>query len=120
MILQEEGDKETGTRNSVSIAASSVQSVPRPPEDTAWFIATGTVRVSGPVRRRAKRNSFQVRMRPKTKVAAKPATTCGRQIFKKTLASDDPSMRAASSTSGESSSKKLFIIQMVKARLKAV
>ena len=29
-------------------------------------------------------------------------------------------MRAASSTSGDSSSKKLFIIQMVKGRLKAV
>ena len=30
-----------------------------------------------------------------------------------------PSMRAASSTSGEISSKKLFIIQMVNGRLKA-
>ena len=35
-------------RNRVSMAASSVQSVPRPPDDTAWFMATGTVRVSGP------------------------------------------------------------------------
>ena len=59
-------------------------------------------------------------MRPNTNVAASPATTCGRQIFKNTLISDDPSIRAASSTSYDSSSKKLFIIQMVKARLKAV
>src|SRR5207248_4847194 len=38
--------RKTGIRNSVSIAASRVQSVPRPPDETAWFIATGTVRVS--------------------------------------------------------------------------
>ena len=73
--------RKTGMRNRVSIAASSVQSVPRPPEDTAWFIATGTVRVSGPVSSSANRNSFQVRIRPKTKVAARPAITCGRQIL---------------------------------------
>jgi hypothetical protein len=46
-------------------------------------------------------------------------STCGRQILK------NPGSRAAVdargvSTSGDSSSKKLFIIQMVKARLKAV
>ena len=59
-------------------------------------------------------------MRPNTKVAARPASTCGRQILKNTRVSLEPSMRAASSTSGDNSSKKLFIIQMVKGRLKAV
>src|SRR5581483_328659 len=112
--------RNTGIRNKVSIAASKVQSVPRPPEDTAWFIATGTVRVSVLVSSSANRNSFQVRIRPKTKVAAKPASTCGRQILKNTRISFEPSILAASSTSGCSSSKKLFIIQIVKARLNAV
>ena len=82
--------------------ASVALSVPRPPEDTAWFMATGTVRVSELESSSANRNSFQVRMRPKTKVAASPATTWGRQILKNTRVSDEPSMRAASSISSRS------------------
>ena len=48
-----------------------------------------------------------------------PAFTWGRQMRKKIFISELPSMRAASSTSRGISSKKLFIIQMVKGRLKA-
>ncbi len=59
-------------------------------------------------------------MRPNTAVAARPANTCGRQILKKTRMSDEPSMRAASSTSGDNSSKKLFIIQIANGRLNTV
>ena len=80
-------------------------------------MATGTVRVSTPESSSANRNSFQVRIRPNTAVAASPAITCGRQILKKTRTSDDPSMRAASSTSGDNSSKKLFIIQIAKRQI---
>jgi len=81
--------------------------------------ATGTVRVSRPVSSSANRNSFHVRIRPNTAVAAMPPFTCGRQILKKTRHSELPSMRAASSTSRGSSSKKLFIIHIVKGRLNA-
>ena len=59
-------------------------------------------------------------MRPNTAVAASPALTWGMQIRKKTRYPLLPSRRAASSTSGESSSKKLFIIQIVNGRLNAV
>ena len=85
-----------------------------------WAIATGTVRVPTPVRRSANRNSFHVRIRPKTAVAASPARTCGRATRENTRVSELPSTRAASSTSPDSSSKKLFIIQIAKGRLKAV
>ena len=37
-------------------------------------------------------------LRPKTAVAATPASTCGRQILKNTRVSDEQSSRAASST----------------------
>ena len=40
-------------------------------------------------------------------------------ILKKTLVSDEPSIRAASSTSRGISSKQLFIIQILKGRVKA-
>ena len=53
-------------------------------------------------------------------VAAMPGRICGRQILKNTRHSVEPSMRAASSTSGEISSKKLFSIQIENGRLNAV
>ena len=65
------------------MAASSPHRTPMSPP-MVCAIATGTVRVSTPVRSRAKRNSFQVRMRPKTAVAARPALTWGMQIRKNT------------------------------------
>ena len=109
----------TGIRNRVSIAASKPHLAPISPP-MVCAMATGTVRVSTPVSNRAKRNSFHVRISPKTAVAANPALTCGKQIFRNTRLSELPSRRAASSTSGESSSKKLFIIHTAKGRLKAV
>ena len=73
----------TGIKNNVMTEDNSPQSTPNCPP-MARAMATGTVRVSLPVNKSANRNSFHVRIRAKTDVAANPAFNWGIQILKKT------------------------------------
>jgi hypothetical protein len=74
---------------------------------------TGQVRVSAPVVSiRANRNSFQALMAMSTVVARRPLRATGSAIRHIAPSLEQPSMRAASSSSPGRSSKKPFMSQM--------
>ena len=106
----------TGTSASIPPAVMYPQLIPvsfmKP------MIPTGSVTALVPVRIRANKNSFHEKIKMSTAVAARPGATRGRAIFLNTANSEHPSISALSSIARGISSKKPFIIQTTKGRLK--
>jgi multiple sugar transport system permease protein len=102
----------------ILVLLAGLQALPDEPYDAAKVDGASSVQIffliTVPVNIKAKRNSFQERVKAKIEVAAKPGRLRGRVIRKKAVSREHPSITAASSSSLGMDRKKPRIIQITK------